>query len=46
MTEYGQGSVAASPSTWTFLTLFTCFSGLIFYIVLWICMPEKNLLEK
>ena len=29
-----------------FLTLFTCFSGLIFYFVLWICMPEKNLLEK
>ena len=28
------------------LTLFTCFSGLIFYFVLWICMPEKNLLEK
>ena len=31
---------------YTFLTLFTAFSGLIFYIVLWIVMPEKNLLEK
>ena len=28
------------------LTLFTCFSGLIFYFVLWICMPEKNRLEN
>ena len=25
---------------------FTAFSGLIFYFVLWIVMPEKNLLEK
>ena len=31
---------------YTFLTLFTAFSGLIFYIVLWIVMPERNLLEK
>ena len=31
---------------YAFLTLFTAFSGLIFYFVLWICMPEKNLLEK
>ena len=31
---------------YSFLTLFTAFSGLIFYIVLWIVMPEKNLLEK
>ena len=28
------------------LIFFTAFSGLIFYIVLWIVMPEKNLLEK
>ncbi len=26
---------------YAFLTIFTCFSGLIFYIVLWIIMPEK-----
>ena len=31
---------------YAFLTLFTAFSGLIFYFVLWIVMPEKNLLEK
>ena len=31
---------------YAFLTIFTAFSGLIFYFVLWICMPEKNLLEK
>lgn len=31
---------------YAFLTLFTAFSGLIFYFVLWIVMPEKNLLES
>ncbi len=31
---------------YAFLTLFTAFCGLIFYIVLWIVMPEKNLLER
>ena len=31
---------------YAFLSLFTAFSGLIFYFVLWIVMPEKNLLEK
>lgn len=29
---------------YAFLTLFTCFSGLIFYFVLWIVMPEKKLI--
>ena len=28
---------------YAFLTLFTCFSGLIFYFILWIVMPEKKL---
>ena len=27
------------------LTLFTAFSGLIFYFVLWLVMPEKNYLQ-
>jgi phage shock protein PspC (stress-responsive transcriptional regulator) len=27
---------------YAFLTIFTAFSGLIFYIVLWIVMPEKR----
>lgn len=31
---------------YAFLTLFTCFSGIIFYIVLMIVMPERNLLDK
>ena len=31
---------------YAFLTLFTCFSGVIFYIVLWSVMPERNLLGK
>ena len=29
---------------YAFLTLFTAFCGLIFYIVLWIVMPEKRLI--
>lgn len=28
---------------YAFLTLFTAFSGLIFYVVLWLVMPEKRL---
>ena len=28
------------------LTLCTCFSGVLFYIVCWIVMPEKGLLEN
>ena len=28
---------------YAFLTIFTAFCGVIFYIVLWICMPEKRL---
>ena len=31
---------------YAFLTLFTAFSGLIFYLVLWLVMPERNLLER
>ncbi|WP_036915564.1 PspC domain-containing protein [Prevotella sp. P6B4] len=30
---------------YAFLTFFTCFSGIPFYIVLWIVMPEKRLLD-
>ena len=30
---------------YAFLTLLTCFSGIIFYFVLWIVMPERNLLD-
>ena len=30
---------------YAFLTLFTVFSGLIFYFVLWLVMPEKNYLQ-
>jgi phage shock protein PspC (stress-responsive transcriptional regulator) len=28
---------------YAFLTIFTIFCGVIFYFVLWICMPEKRL---
>ena len=31
---------------YAFLTLFTAFSGLIFYFVLWLVMPEKNYLQN
>lgn len=31
---------------YAFLTLFTAFSGLIFYLVLWLVMPEKNWIEQ
>ena len=31
---------------YAFLTLFTCFSGIIFYIVPMIVMPERNLLDR
>lgn len=31
---------------YAFLTLFTAFSGLIFYFVLWLIMPEKNYLQN
>ena len=31
---------------YAFLTLFTAFSGVIFYFVLWLVMPERNLLER
>ena len=30
---------------YAFLTLFTAFSGLIFYLVLWLVMPEKKYLQ-
>ena len=31
---------------YAFLTLFTCFSGLIFYFVLWIVMPDSRWIEQ
>ena len=31
---------------YAFLTIFTAFCGVLLYIVLWIVMPERNLLEK
>ena len=30
---------------YAFLTLFTAFCGVIFYIVLWIVMPERSLVS-
>ena len=31
---------------YAFLTLCTYFSGVLFYIVCWLIMPEKGLLQK
>ena len=43
LAEYFEFDPVLVRIAYAFLTLFTCFSGLIFYIVLWICMPEKRL---
>ncbi len=44
--EYLDFDIVMVRLAYAFLTLFTCFSGVIFYIVLWIVMPERNLLER
>ena len=46
LAEYFDFDPTAVRIGYAVLTLFTCFSGLIFYIVLWLIMPEKNLLER
>ena len=38
--------IAGVCIAYAFLTIFTAFCGLIFYFVLWLCMPEKGLLER
>ena len=37
--EYLDFDIVMVRLAYAFLTLFTCFSGVIFYIVLWIVMP-------
>ena len=44
--EYLDFDITLVRIAYAFLTLFTCFSGIIFYIVLWIVMPERNLLDR
>ena len=46
LAEYFEFDPVLVRIAYAFLTLFTAFCGLIFYIVLWIVMPEKNLLER
>jgi len=41
--EYMEFDPVMVRIAYAFLTLFTAFCGLIFYIVLWIVMPEKRL---
>ena len=43
LAEYFDFDPAMVRIAYAFLTVFTAFSGLIFYIVLWIVMPEKRL---
>ena len=44
--EYLDFDITLVRIAYAFLTLFTCFSGILFYIVLWIVMPERNLLDR
>ena len=44
--EYLDFDPVAVRIAYAFLTLCTCFSGIILYIICWIVMPEKNLLER
>jgi phage shock protein PspC (stress-responsive transcriptional regulator) len=44
--EYLDFDITLVRIAYAFLTLFTCFSGIIFYIVLAIVMPERNLLDR
>jgi phage shock protein PspC (stress-responsive transcriptional regulator) len=44
--EYLDFDPVAVRLAYAFLTLCTCFSGILFYIVAWIVMPEKGLLEN
>ena len=44
--EYLDFDITLVRIAYAFLTLFTCFSGIIFYIVLMIVMPERNLLDR
>ena len=44
--EYLDFDITLVRIAYAFLTLFTAFSGLIFYFVLWLVMPERNLLDR
>lgn len=44
LAEYFEFDPVLVRIAYAFLTLFTAFCGLIFYIVLWIVMPEKRLI--
>ena len=43
LAEYFEFDPVLVRIAYAFLTLFTAFCGLIFYIVLWIVMPERRL---
>ena len=43
LAEYFEFDPVLVRIAYAFLTLFTAFCGVIFYIVLWIVMPEKRL---
>ena len=41
LAEYFEFDPVLVRIAYAFLTLFTAFSGLIFYLVLWLVMPER-----
>lgn len=45
LAEYFEFDPVLVRIAYAFLTLFTAFSGLIFYFVLWLVMPEKKYLQ-
>jgi phage shock protein PspC (stress-responsive transcriptional regulator) len=44
--EYLDFDIVMVRLAYAFLTLLTCFSGVIFYIVLWIVMPERKWIQQ
>ena len=44
--EYLDFDIVMVRLAYAFLTLFTCFSGVIFYFVLWIVMPERKWIQQ
>ena len=44
--EYLDFDIVMVRLAYAVLTLFTCFSGVIFYIVLWIVMPDRKWIQQ
>jgi Putative stress-responsive transcriptional regulator len=44
--EYLELDPTAIRVAYVLLTFFTCFSGVLVYIILWLIIPEQNRLER